>query len=135
MKPLKIIYLFFVFLLYSGCASLNETGKKIWGSSIAHLEKTRSTAKSSTFALPLDQCFLKTEKILEGRGVLVYLKDKDKKYLAAMNFKGYVDTTEVGIFFTKIKDSLTQVEVASLSPRLADEVANIVFSELKKDKP
>lgn len=131
MKPLKIIYLFFAFLLCSGCASLNETGKKIWGSSIAHLEKARSTAKSSTFALPLDQCFLKAEKILEGRGALVYLKDRDKKYLAAMNFKGYVDTTEVGIFFTKIKDSLTQVEVTSLSPRLADEVANIVFSGLR----
>jgi hypothetical protein len=131
MKARKIIYLFFTFLFCSGCASLHESGKKIWGSSIAHLEKARSTAQSATFALPLDQCFLKVEKILEGKGVLVYLKDKDKKYLAAMNFKGHVDTTEAGVFFTKVEDSLTQVEVSSLSPRLADDAADIVFSGLK----
>lgn len=131
MKPMKIVNLFFIFVLCSGCASLNETGKKIWGSSITHFEKARSTAKSSTFALPLDQCFLKVEKILEEKGALVYLRDRDKKYLAAMNFKGYVDTTEVGIFFTKVNDGSTQVEVASMSPRLADEVANIVFAGLR----
>jgi hypothetical protein len=123
--------LFFV----SGCASLKETSKQIWGSSITHLEHARAEGKSQEAALSLDESFKKTEKILEGMGATVYLKDKDKKYLAAMNFKGHVDTTEVGIFFTKIEDRLTRVEVASMSPELVKQVADVLFDGLKEKQP
>lgn len=129
MKRCFLILAGFMFL--AGCAHLTEATKEVWGSSIAHLERARSAGKSSKFALTLDECFEKTQKILTTAGAVVYLKDKEKKYLAAMNFTGHVDTTEVGIFFTKIEDRQTRVEVASMSPGLVDEVAAILFSGLK----
>ena len=119
---------FFVF----GCASLKETGKQIWGSSISHLECSRSQGKSQEIPLSFGESFQKTEKILKGMGATVYLKDKDEKYMAAMNFQGHVDTTEVGIFFTKIEERLTRVEVASMSPELVQQVADILFAGLKE---
>lgn len=129
-KKYFFIFLFFI-LLSSGCASLHEKGKKIWGSSVAHLENTRQDGKSGDIALPLDDCFDRTQKIFESIGAVVYPIDENKRYLAAMNFKGHVNTTQVGIFFSKKEDRLTHVEVASMSPSLADEVAQLLFEELK----
>lgn len=121
-------------LLLLGCAHLSETSKKVWGSSISHLEAARASGQKDVFACSPDACFKITEEALSKRKVLVYLKDKDKRYLAAMNFKGYVDTTEAGVFFMKQDDGKTQVEVASMSPKLAREVAEYVFSEIKQAK-
>ncbi|MFH0941148.1 MAG: hypothetical protein V1840_04770 [Candidatus Omnitrophota bacterium] len=118
-------------LLLLGCAHLSETAKKVWGSSITHLEAARASGHKEVFAYSPEACFKIAEEALLKRGALVYLKDKDKRYLAAMNFKGYVDTTEAGVFFTKLSDGKTLVEVASMSPRLAREAAGYVFSGMK----
>ena len=135
MKNLTKFFLIFVSVcLFSGCAHVTEVGKKVWGSSIAHLEKARTDGKTLQFALSLDRCFEQTEKILTDAGALIYLKDREKKYLAAMNFKGYVDTTEVGVFFTPLEDGMTEIQVASLSPQLAEDVTNLIFSGLKEVK-
>jgi hypothetical protein len=117
----------------SGCASFKEKCKEVWGSSVAHLERARKDGRSSNFDLSADRCFEKTVKILEASGASVYLKSNDRKYLAAMNFKGYVNTTQVGVFFTKLSENSTQVEVASMIPRLTEEVAGLVFSGLKEN--
>jgi hypothetical protein len=131
----KNVLLFFVLglagLLFSGCAHVSETAKKVWGSSITHLEAARDSGYKEVFACSPETCFKIAEEALLKRGALVYLKDKDKRYLAAMNFKGYVDTTEAGVFFTKLSDGKTLVEVASMSPRLAQEAAGYVFSGMK----
>ncbi len=111
---------------------MHEKGKKIWGSSVLHLENARKDGKASDIAHSLDECFTRTEKIFKDLGATVYPKDKDKKYMAAMNFKGHVNTTQVGIFFTKKGENLTHVEVASMSPALVDEVSLLLFEELKK---
>ena len=135
LKEFLVFGLFFIVsasFFVSGCANLKETGKQVWGSSIAHLERARANGKSSEFALSLDESFSKIDKILESMGAAVYLKDKDKGYLAAMNFKGHVDTTQVGIFFTMIEERLTRVEVASMSPDLVSEVSSVLFAELKE---
>ena len=131
----KNVRMFFVLglagLLFSGCAHLSEGAKKVWGSSISHLEAARASGQKDVFACSPEACFKIAEEALLKRGALVYLKDKDKSYLAAMNFKGYVDTTEAGVFFTKLKNGKTQVEVASMSPKLAQEAAGYVFSGMK----
>lgn len=131
-KLIKLTLSMFLFGVFAGCATVGETGKKIWGTSIAHLEAARPDGKSEKINLTLQECFDRTEKILNNMSAVIYPKDKDKRYLVAMNFKGHVDTTQVGIFFTKIEDQLTQVEVASMSPSLVDEVAALLFPELKK---
>jgi len=131
----KNVGIFFVLglagLLFSGCAHLSETAKKVWGSSISHLEAARASGHKEEFTCSQEGCFKIAEEALVKRGALVYLKDKNKRYLAAMNFKGYVDTTEAGVFFTKLVDGKTLVEVASMSPKLAQEVAGYVFSGMR----
>lgn len=116
----------------SGCASMQEAGKKVWGSSIAHLEDVRSDGKSEEFPMSLEKCFSLTEEILDSVDANVYLKSPDKAYLAAMNFERAVDTTQAGVFFTRLDAQHTKIEVSSMSPRLAEEVAEIIFSGLRK---
>lgn len=122
------------FFFFHGCASLKETGKKVWGSSIEHLEKERSRGQAQNFALSLDKCFVEAEKLITATGAQVYLKDEQKGFLAAMNFKGHVDTTQAGIFFTRLEDAKTKVEIASMSPKLVDDVSEIIFTGLKEFK-
>ena len=62
----------------------------------------------------------------------VYLKDPAKRYLAAMNFPGHVDTTEVGIFLTPQENNATKVEIASMSPGLVDQVTRFLDEGFKK---
>lgn len=130
----KVIFLCFILCFFAGCAHVQEAAKKIWGSSISHLEKERPNGQSAVFDLPYDQCFKQAEKIIAYYGGTVYLKDEKKGYLAAMGFKGLVDTTEVGVFFTVIDGHQTRVEVASMSPKLMRKVAGYVFSGLQKTK-
>jgi hypothetical protein len=135
MRTQKLLFLFIVAcpcLFFAGCASLREAGKKIWGSSIAHLEASRSTGRSETIALRAEVVFKKAEEILKKAGAEVYLKDPEKHYMAAMDFDGHVDTTQVGIFLTPQGDGATLVEVASMSPNLTEQVAGFLFEELKK---
>jgi len=127
-------FVIFVCLFAGGCASMQEAGKKIWGTSIEHLEKVRPQGKSETFALSMDDCFARAEEVLKYAGAEVYLSMKDKGYLTAMNFKGSVNTTQVGIFFTDTGDGRTKVEIASMSPRLVREVAEMVFEGLNNLK-
>jgi predicted oxidoreductase (fatty acid repression mutant protein) len=121
-----------IFCFLAGCASFHEAGKKVWGSSIAHLEKARKDATKDEFSLPLDECFDKVESAIKAAGAMVYLVDKEKKHLAAMKFKNHVDTTEVGIFFTKVDERRTIVEVSSMSPGLKEEVAEVVTAALEE---
>lgn len=121
-----------IFCFLAGCASLHETGRKVWGSSIAHLEKARKDAAKNEFSLSLDECFNRVENAVRDAGAMVYLIDRERKYLVAMNFKNYVDTTEVGIFFTKVDERRTMIEVSSMSPGLKEEVADVVAVALEE---
>jgi hypothetical protein len=130
-KPRYIVFLGILFFS-AGCAHIQEGCKEIWGSSIKHLESARSSGASAEIALPLESAFKNTEVILISEKADVYLKDKDMNYMAAMNFKGHVNTTQVGIFFTSLSANTTKVEVASMSPQLVDQVAGFLFPGLKE---
>ncbi len=116
----------------AGCASLQEAGKKIWGSSIEHLESARAEGVRQEFPLTVPEAFVTAQKALRDSGAKVYLKDRRQRYLAAMNFAGHVDTTQAGVFFDPMPDGNTQVEVASLSRILTQKVAGLVFPALEK---
>ena len=118
-----------------GCASLNEGCKKVWGSSIVHLERQRPQGKSLEVALPLTETFQKCNLILQKAGGQVYLEDKNKQYLAAMNFQGYVDTTQVGLFFTPVSGRTTKIEVASMSPDLVLDVTQLLSEGFGEQTP
>lgn len=122
-----------VFFL-NGCASLKEKGKKVWGSSIEHLERKRPEGRAQDFRLSPDDCFAKVEGLMSGIDAQVYLKDPGKRYMAVMGIKGHVDTTQAGIFFTGLSEGNTRVEISSISPRLVDDVSDIVFDGLTAGK-
>src|SRR5512135_3590699 len=127
---MKIFAIILLSGLLTGCASLQEAGKEVWGSSIRHLERARPEGRRETVALSFDACFAKVLDILTADKAKVYLKDKQKRYIAAMGFLGHVDTTEAGIFFTPQGEQATQVEVASMSPRLVESVSDLLFKQL-----
>ena len=63
----------------------------------------------------------------------VFLKSRKKGCLVVLGLSGQIETTEVGIFFSKplkSKDSQITVEVTSLSQRAKEKVAEAVFDEL-----
>ncbi|MGE5279606.1 MAG: hypothetical protein ACM3L6_02535 [Deltaproteobacteria bacterium] len=117
-------------LAVAGCAHIREAGREIWGSSIAHLERARRDARTLDVTMDRKAAFAAVEKILGESGANVYLKDREGAYLAAMGFAGHVDTTEVGVFFVSTTAHVTRLEVASMSPSLADRVARLLFEKL-----
>ena len=115
----------------TGCVHLKEGGRRIWGSSIAHLEEARADGQALDVTLGRDAAFERIGAILKESGAQVYLKDPDKAYLAAMGFTGSVDTTQVGIFFEPRTQDATRIEVASLSPSLVDRVTGLLVKKLE----
>ncbi len=121
-------------VLCGGCVHIQEFGKEVWGTSIAHLERARADAKVVIVKKTRHEAFLRADEILKSKGANVYLTGKDDAYLAAMNFTGFVNTTQVGLFFTPVDEGSTKIEVASLSPWLAQTVAGML-SEGFQEKP
>jgi hypothetical protein len=130
---MRLFFLGIVFCIFVvGCASFQEAGKKVWGSSMAHLEEARSSGQSAVVPYEPDAAFEKVQQILKESGAQIYLKDPVKRTLAAMRFSGHVDTTQAGIFLTPQENGQTKIEVASMSPSLVDQVARLLFEALKK---
>lgn len=132
-KSLFICYVVSISLL-CGCAHLKESAKRFWGSSVADLEEARKDAKSEEFEAPLSVCFDKVLDIFKDIDAEAYIINKKKNFIAAINFKGAVDTTRVGVFFTSLENGRTKIEVSSLSPMLASSVAQLLFTSIKENK-
>ena len=63
---------------------------------------------------------------------LIFQKDEIKGYIILMGVPGYVDTTEVGIFFVEISDNEVRIELSSLSTNAKRAVAKTLFKGLDK---
>ena len=130
---IKAALLFSIMLFPGGCSHLQETAKVIWGSSIAHLEEARADGRVVIVQEDRQKAFAQAAQALKNSGAKIYLEDKNGDHLAAMGFKGYVDTTQVGLFFTSLEEGGdTKIEVASMSPPLARDVEEILLSYFKK---
>ncbi|MEW6008525.1 MAG: hypothetical protein AB1629_02705 [Candidatus Omnitrophota bacterium] len=132
-KFISLILVIFLAVFIVGCAWLKESGKKLWGSSTQALEKARSQGKAQVFECSLSACFDECLNIMRDMKATVFAKDKRRGVLIAMDFKvkDVIDTTELGIFFTK-SENLTKVEITSLNPVLIDEVGPKILSGLEK---
>ena len=62
----------------------------------------------------------------------IFIQDRIKRHIVVMGIPGNVDTTEVGIFFTRLKPKVTKIEISSLSSTAKRKVAEAVFSALGK---
>jgi len=99
-----------------------------------HLERARPDARIVIVRKAKHDTCVGAAEILKAKGANVYLTGENDAYLAAMNFAGNVNTTQVGLFFTPVDEKTTKIEVASLSPRLASAVAGML-SEGFQEKP
>ena len=119
-------------LIFSGCASIHEAGKTVWGSSIRQLEKHRAQAISRTYHKGYWDCSQATLKVIEENKYTIFQKDEIKGYIVIMGVPGYVDTTEVGIFFVEVSDNEVRIELSSLSTNAKRAVAKALFKALDK---
>lgn len=136
----KKICLGCLLLALTGCAGVCETAKKVWGSSTQALEEARVDGISKVYNCTFDECFeaalsldrnneslkSKTLKFYE-----VFIRDRIKSLIIVMGIEGNVDTTEVGIFFSRLSPQMTKIEISSLSTTAKEKVARAVFAELE----
>jgi len=155
---IQIIYVLCILLAFSGCSYVTETAKVILGTSTRALEQARDEALHKTYQCTLEECFdgvlalarsgyvyvraadkgdvsHDDEKIIEvpQDGYYdVFLKDRFKRHIIVMGIAGNVNTTEVGIFFSRVSPAIVKVEVSSLSSSAKRKVAEAVFSEFDR---
>jgi len=110
----------------TGCATTDDWFKGLLGVSTASVESARKNAVSKVFDYDYIVCYEKMKKILEEMPqVSIYAR---KKGLIAVYYNS-VNTTPVGVFFKKIDEKKTGVEIASPSSSARDWVAKNLFSE------
>lgn len=142
MKDFNKIYGFFLLFLIAGfsagCSQSVEVTRKVWGSSTRTLENERVRAARDVYTCEYDECY----NIIRNLGSLAVGKQKaDSPYkifqekrkdgmLVVMGVPGNVDTTEAGIFISRIKVDETAVEVTSLSRSAKRKVAEAIRQEM-----
>jgi uncharacterized protein YceK len=129
----KVLVILIVIFLFSGCASIKECAKEILGSSTKSLEEAREKGVSQTFDLDYASIFDKTIGILKGMNAYIHIRDRQKGVIVAMEFPGYTNTTDIGIFFTAIGSNQTKLEISSRSSGLLYYASDKIFSRLRKE--
>lgn len=124
----KIIFL--ILLVINGCGHAVEFARTSWGSSIRMLENAREDAFSRQYECQYNVCFDEIINILEENEARVFIKDRDRYVIVAMDIKDCISTTEVGIFFVEEAPNKIKIEVASLSPKAKRITSEILFSAL-----
>lgn len=134
-KSLLIILI----VVFSGCAQLTETSKVVLGTSTKALEEGRIDAIKKSYSCSYQECFYavlslgrkeELEPMSEDKYFDVFSNKMDKDYLVVMGVPGNVDTTEVGIFFSRRSLKAVEVEITSRSSSAKRKVAKAVFKEL-----
>jgi hypothetical protein len=125
-------FVFFTLLFIistAGCASMKEAARGFVGISTKSLEDARKDAVKNTFSYDYKTSYTKVESVLKEKGSYIYSQDSQKKMIAI--YVSELDTTPVGIFFTKIDANNTQIEVSSPSTSAKELISNRIFSALE----
>lgn len=128
----KILYLaVFVFCVISlsGCISMKEYVKGLFGVSTKEIESSRDLALKKVFPIGIDECYTKTEDLLKEIGCYIYSSNKTKGLIAF--YVSRADTTVAGVFLTRIDQENTRLEVSSPSSYQRDIIANKLFTKLE----
>ena len=136
----RILYFCIALSLSTVACSPMEMGKTIWGSSTRALEEARVDAIKKTYSCDFDACFdaivsLDRKNNLEkplNQTFEIFLQDRIQSHIVVMGIAGQVDTTEVGIFFSRESPQAYTIEISSLSTPAKEKVAKLVFNELDK---
>ena len=134
-RKIKVFAIVILCLALAGCASVTEVGKTFWGSSIREMEKRRVDAITRTYHKGYWECMEAVLKVIEENHYLIFQKDEVRGYVVVMGIPGYINTTEVGIFFVEISDNEVRIELSSLSTNAKRAVAKALFKGLDKTLP
>ncbi|MBI3314743.1 MAG: hypothetical protein HYZ86_02200 [Candidatus Omnitrophica bacterium] len=131
-REIKIFSVAILSLTLAGCAFVAEVGRTFWGSSIREMEKRRVDAITRTYPKGYWECMEAVLKVIEENHYLIFQKDEVRGHVVVMGIPGYINTTEVGIFFVEISDTEVRVEISSLSTNAKRAVAKALFKGLDK---
>ena len=134
MKRLKYYWVFglwgFWVMGLWGCATIADVPRGFLGVSIRVLEENRKDALSEKFTCDYNTCYENVKETLKRIGAYTYASDAKKQLLAV--YVSTDDTTPVGLFFTRLDASNTQIEVSSPSTYAKELIFSKVFSALDK---
>ena len=142
-RGLKVLIIGVLVFASTGCAFVSEVGKSVWGfsaevgktfwgSSIREMEKRRVDAITRTYHKGYWECMEAVLKVIKENNYKIFQKDEVRGYVVVMGIPGYIDTTEVGIFFVEISDHEVRIELSSLSTNAKRAVAKALFKDLDK---
>lgn len=125
MKRISLLFIiYFLFFNFLGCVLIKESGRGFAGISTNVLEERRKDAIVKKFDFDYNTCYAKIKNSIQKRGSIIYTEDP-KKHLIAI-YVSAEDTTPVGIFFTQLSPTSTQVEVSSASTYAKEFIARRV---------
>ncbi|MFA4888128.1 MAG: hypothetical protein WC628_00945 [Candidatus Omnitrophota bacterium] len=125
----KIIGIFLIVILFSGCETAKEYSKGFLGISTKALEDNRKNAVVKDFDMDYDTCYKMAKEGLIARRTYIYAEDRKKGMIAV--YASGDDTVAVGVFFQKIDNAKTRVEVSSTSIYAKELVSGYVFAALR----
>jgi len=148
MNSSKFLIIISIIFLSSCAHGPVESVKSILGVSTRALEEARANGSYMVFDAELNACYNKTLEVLREFPAKVYMQNRTKGIIVAMGFRNntfgvkdanisndplneIIDTTELGIFFTKINANSTKVELSSLSTSLLEFSSEKIFKNLK----
>ena len=131
-REMRVFAVVILSLTLAGCASVAEVGKTFWGSSTREMEKRRVDAITRTYHKGYWECMEAVLKAVAENHYLIFQKDEVRGHVVVMCIPGYINTTEVGIFFVEISDNEVRIELSSLSTNAKRAVAKALFKDLDK---
>ncbi len=130
---MRFLLIIVVVGICSSCCVINtgeEIVKSVWGSSTRVLEKERDNAITKIYNEPYAECMHNSIIVAGKKKWVIFKKDEAKGYMVVMGIKDAVNTTEVGIFFVKLSDTQTRIELSSLSTFAKRQAAKDLFHGL-----
>lgn len=134
--------------ILSGCLGhIIEGTKSIAGVSTKSLEEARSRGVSQVFEADRAVCFDAALSVLKEMGGYIYMQNKKRNIIVAMDLEknkisntqettdieyDYIDTTQLGVFFSDAGANKTKIELSSLSTSLLERTSERFFSLLVK---
>lgn len=134
MKYLKLIVIIVIAGAISGCAMMGITQWQLQHQKVKY---------SKSFDKDVRYCYKTTKDFLDKWKAYVWY-EQENSYLIVIKlnkiYKGCIDTTELGIFFTEEGPQKTQIEVSSgnynlskyVSEKLSEYIANPQINDKKQ---
>jgi len=127
-RILVIALLSYCIIALLGCAYLKEGTKGFLAISTKEIENVRDKAIVKVVDYDYNSCYKKVEARLLEIGSYVYAKRDD---LIAV-YISQTDTTPAGVFFKKVDENKTQLEITSPAQDTKEYLAEKIFSVLEK---